>query len=389
MSVRGFKSVLVAAFSTVSIFFFNVSFAQQNPANGETKEQKDAGKLDPSGLILEHIANGHEFHFFNLHHRPVTIPLPVILYSSGKGWSFFMASRFEHGEVTYLGYRMLTEEYISAHNLNPEVYKDGQIVVVHPDGTIDPSVKVYDFSLGRNVVQMLISVLLLIWVMGSAAKKYKKGQGVTSAPSGMQGLLEPVIVFIRDEVGRVNLGDKYEKYMPFLLTIFFFILINALLGLIPGTANVVGNIAFTGALGVLAFIAIMFSTGRHYWMHIINPPVPLGVKPIMIPVEILGIFTKPFALIIRLFANMISGHIIILSFIILIFVFGAMSTGLGWGTSPFFILLAVFIYLIELLVAFIQAYIFAALTAVFIGLAFESHQHHDDHDGHTSEVLTV
>jgi F-type H+-transporting ATPase subunit a len=171
------------------------------------------------------------------------------------------------------------------------------------------------------------------------------------------------------------------------LTVFFFILINALIGLIPGTANVVGNIAFTGALGILAFLVIMFSTGKHYWLHILNPPVPLGVKPIMIPVEILGIFTKPFALIIRLFANMISGHIIILSFIILIFVFGAMNTALGWGTSPFFILLAVFIYLIELLVAFIQAYIFANLTAVFVGLAFEGG--HEDGHGHAQEAVVI
>ncbi|HEV2352610.1 MAG TPA: F0F1 ATP synthase subunit A [Puia sp.] len=366
-----------------------MSYGQQNPASGEGARLPDTAKIDPSGLILEHIANGHEFHFFNFHGRIVSIPLPVILYSPQNGWSFFMASRFKHGERAYAGYRLLTEEYISANRLDKKVYKAGQIVAVKDDGSIDPAVRVYDFSLGRNVTQMLISILLLVWIMTSAAKKYKQGIGVRSAPSGMQSLLEPIIIFIRDEVAKVNLGNKYEKYMPFLLTIFFFILINALLGLIPGTANVVGNIAFTGALGVLAFIAIMFSTGKHYWLHIVNPPVPLGVKPIMIPVEILGIFTKPFALIIRLFANMISGHIIILSFIILIFVFGAMNTGLGWGTSPFFILMAVFIYLIELLVAFIQAYIFAALTAVFIGLAFESHQHHDDHNGHASEILTV
>jgi F-type H+-transporting ATPase subunit a len=166
--------------------------------------------------------------------------------------------------------------------------------------------------------------------------------------------------------------------MPLLLTIFFFILINAFIGLIPGTANVVGNIAFTGVLGIISFIVILFSTNRHFWGHIAWPPVPIPVKPIMIPVEIMGLFTKPFALIIRLFANMVSGHIIILSFICLIFIFGAMNAGLGWGTSPFFVLLAVFIYMIELLVAFIQAFIFANLTAVFIGQAFEGH-HEDDH----------
>ncbi|HXB32272.1 MAG TPA: F0F1 ATP synthase subunit A [Puia sp.] len=373
MAPRWSKSLLVAAFSIVSTFFFNTSRAQ--------------GKIDPSSIILDHIADGHEFHFFTFHGKVASIPLPVVLYSPQRGWSVFMASHWEHGAVTYAGYRLLTEEFITANHLDEKVYKNGKVVAVNTDGTIDPSSKVYDFSISRNVVQMLITVILLIWVMGSVAKKYKAGTGVKTAPTGVQGVVEPIVVFLRDEVGKVNLGDRYEKYMPFLLTVFFFILINALIGLIPGTANVVGNIAFTGALGILAFLVIMFSTGKHYWLHILNPPVPLGVKPIMIPVEILGIFTKPFALIIRLFANMISGHIIILSFIILIFVFGAMNTALGWGTSPFFILLAVFIYLIELLVAFIQAYIFANLTAVFVGLAFEGG--HEDGHGHAQEAVVI
>lgn len=300
-----------------------------------------------------------------------------------------MYSRFNHGETTYDHYQVLTEEYMESKKLDTKAYSPGRIVAVDDAGNVDPSVKVYDLSLSRNVVQMLISVILLIWIMTSVAGKYRSGQGVKSAPSGFQGVLEPVIIFVRDEVGKANLGDRYEKYMPFLLTVFFFILLNALVGLIPGTANVTGNIAFTAMLGILAFIAIMFSTGKHYWMHIVNPPVPLGVKPIMWPVEIMGIFTKPFALIIRLFANMISGHIIILSFILLIFIFGAMNTALGWGTSPFFILLAVFIYLIEVLVAFIQAYIFVNLTALFIGQAFEGgHEEGHGHE-HGEEAVVV
>ena len=189
--------------------------------------------------------------------------------------------------------------------------------------------------------------------------------------------MEPVITFVRDEVGKPNLGHKYEKYMPYLLTIFFFILINNLIGMVPGTANVTGNIAFTAMLGIISFLVIMYNTNKHFWLHIVNPPVPGFVKPIMAPVELLGIFTKPFALIIRLFANMLSGHIMILSFICLIFIFGAMNTALGWGTSPLFVLLAVFIYFIEILVAFIQAFIFAILTAVFIGQSYEDEDHEE------------
>jgi F-type H+-transporting ATPase subunit a len=199
----------------------------------------------------------------------------------------------------------------------------------------------------------------------------------------MQNMMEPVITFIRDEVAKPNLGHKYEKYFPYLLTVFFFILINNIFGLIPGTANVTGNIAFTIVLGVMSFIIITVSGNKHYWGHIVNPPVPFGIKFIMVPVEILGIFTKPVALIIRLFANMLAGHIIIICLISLIFIFGNISTGIGWGFSPVSIAFTTFIYLIEVLVAFIQAFIFTNLTAVFIGQAIEeTHGHDDHHDQH-------
>ena len=381
MISNSFKSTLVAVFSLSFLLFSTVCFAQGEPVPGAGEENKEPGKINPSKIILEHVADAHEFHFFTYSKHPVSLPLPVILYSPAKGWSVFMSSEFKHGEETYNGYRLLEESYIEEHKLDEKIFKPGKIVAVDAAGAPDASVKVYDLSLGRNAVQMLISVLLLVLIMNSVAGKYRKGQGVTTAPTGFQNAVEPVITFVRDEVGKSNLGKKYERYMPFLLTVFFFILINNLIGLLPGTANVTGNIAFTAVLGIISFVVIMFSTNKHYWGHIANPPVPLGVKPIMVPVEIMGIFTKPFALIIRLFANMISGHIIILSFICLIFIFGAMNTGLGWGTSPFFVALAIFIYLIEILVAFIQAFIFANLTAVFIGQAFEGGHDHDHGDG--------
>jgi len=389
MALKCFKSIVVAVFSVVLLFFFNVSVVHAAPGDQEGGEKKEAPKLNPSKIILEHVADAHEFHFYNFNKKPVSIPLPVILYSPVKGWSVFMSSKFEHGETIVDGYRLLNEEYVEEKKLDEKTYKPGKIWAVNEAGEVDPSVKVYDLSLGRNAVQAIISALLLIWMMPTVARKYKQGQGVKTAPTGFQNLIEPVVTFVRDEVGKSNLGDRHEKYMPFLLTVFFFILINALIGLIPGTANVTGNIAFTGALGILAFIAIMFSTGKHYWGHIVNPPVPGPIKVIMWPVELMGIFTKPFALIIRLFANMISGHIIILSFICLIFIFGGMNTALGWGTSPFFVALSLFIYLIEVLVAFIQAFIFANLTAVFIAQAFEGGHEEGDGHGHAAEAIVA
>jgi len=388
MLVRSVKSLLVAVFS-LSIVISPLLVKAEG--GGAPKEEK----LNPAKLIIEHVSDGHEFHFVTIGNNPVSISLPVILYSPEKGFTAFMSSAFHHGTEAHDGYVWITEEYLKEH---PEVeeqkdeqgkplFKNDKIYALDAEGKPSLTAKVYDFSLTRNTTQMLVSVILLIWVMSSVAKKYKKGIGETSAPKGFQNALEPVITFVRDDVGKANLGHSYEKYMPFLLSIFFFILINNLIGLIPGSANVTGNIAFTAMLGLVAFIVIMISTNKHYWGHIFNPPVPGGVKPILIPVEILGIFTKPFALIIRLFANMISGHVIILAFICLIFIFGAMNTALGWGTSPFFILLAVFIYVIEILVAFLQAYIFANLAAVFIGQAFENGHDHEDVPGHHDPVV--
>lgn len=387
MSVRCPKPLLVAVFSLFSLLNCSILRAE---GNNEGKKEK----LEPAKIIMEHIGDGYEFHFATLGHTHFSIPLPVMLYSSGKGVSVFMSSAFHHGEEVHDGYRLLTEEFMKEHKLDEvkdakgqAIYKAGKIYLVDDAGMPDPTKSIFDFSLTRNVTQMLISVILLIIIMTRIAKKYKNGTGITTAPNGFQNAVEPVITFMRDEVGKPNLGHNYEKYMPLLLTIFFFILINNLIGLVPGTANVTGNIAFTAALGLISFVVIMFSTNKHYWGHIVNPPVPGFVKPIMLPVEILGIFTKPFALIIRLFANMMSGHIIILSFICLIMIFGAMNVALGYGTSPFFVLLIVFIYLIEILVAFIQAYIFANLTAVFIGQAFEGGHGHDDVPGHEDAVV--
>ncbi len=370
MSIRRVKGLLVLIYS---LFFFFISLTAFAQHEGETQHEKEVheeglekdgkNKFDAKEVIFGHVLDAHEFHFFSYkgddgkeHHA--TIPLPVILYSPQKGLSLFSSSRFEHGHASYDGYKLV------GNKIAP----------------VDANVTVYDFSLTRNVVQMLIALSLLVIIMTSIAKKYRTGKGITTAPSGLQNAVEPVIAFVRDEVAKPNLGHNYRKYMPYLLTVFFFILINNIIGLIPGTANVTGNIAFTIILGVISFIVILLSSNKHFWGHIFNPPVPMGVKPILVLVEFLSIFTKPFSLIIRLFANMLAGHIIIICLISLIFIFGGLSRAVGWGFSPVSIAFTVFIYFIEILVVFLQAYIFTNLTAVFIGQSMEGghDEHHED-----------
>lgn len=374
MAFKRFKSILAAVFGLFLLLSSSVVTAQEH-SEGPAAEGHEATaahgegekKLDPAKIILDHIKDAHEFHFFTIENKEdphhsfhASIPLPVILYAPGKGVNVFSSARFGHeGEEVYEGYKL--DEH-------------GQIVA--EDGSV-----VYDFSLTKNVVQMILALTLLVFLMIGIAKKYGKGQGLTSAPKGWQNAIEPVITFVRDDVAKPNLGHKYAKYLPFLLTIFFFILINNIFGLIPGSANVTGNTAFTAVLGIISLIVILFSTNGHFWAHILWPPgVPFLVKLILIPVELAGVLLiKPAALIIRLFANMVAGHIIILSFISLIFIFGEMNKVAGWGFSPVSILFTVFIYFIEILVAFIQAFIFTNLTAVFIGQAFEGEGHGEGH----------
>jgi F-type H+-transporting ATPase subunit a len=376
-SIKYMRNALFCILSLV----FSITATAQDAAHQDAAQHAapHEEKLDPAKIILDHIKDAHEFHFFTLENKEnphesfhATIPLPVILYSEQYGLDMFSSSAFGHtGEEVALGkYKMNAEKDIVA---------------------ADEQVKVYDFSLTKNVVQMIIALVILVLLMTGVAKKYKKGQGVQTAPKGWQNAVEPVVMFVRDEVAKPNLGHKYKKYLPYLLTVFFFILINNLFGLLPGSANVTGNIAFTLVLGVISFFAILFSTNKHYWAHIFwFPGVPTVVRIfIMLPVELLGVFTKPFALIVRLFANMVAGHIIILSFISLIFIFGSMSTVAGWGFSPLSVAFAVFIYLIEIMVAFIQAFIFTNLTAVFIGQALEGDHEHEHHDGDAHHAPTA
>lgn len=329
--------------------------AHEEIAGGHKKEAK---AFDASKVIFGHIGDSHYWHFFDFNGHSVAIPLPVIIYHPEKGLSIFSAAKFDHGHAAHAGYHL-------THGMKEKI--------VSEDG-----VAIMDFSITKNVVSMLLSVILLLWIMLSVAKKYKT-KGIMSAPTGMQNALEPIIGFIRDEVGKPNLGRKYMRYMPLLLTVFFFIWINNILGLIPGGANFTGNIAVTGCLALISFLVMVFSGNKHFWGHLFNPPgVPFGVKLLLVPIEIISLFIKPIALMIRLFANILAGHIVILSVISMIFIFGALNQVAGWGFVPVSLAFSIFMFFLELLVGAIQAFIFTNLTAVFIGQAIEE-GHTDDH----------
>jgi F-type H+-transporting ATPase subunit a len=311
--------------------------------------------FNPTTAILEHIADSHYWHLWG----ETSLPLPVIIFTD-KGTEYFSAGNFHHGQEAFQG------KYYTY-----KLWED-KIRVVNAAGEIDKeaSSHIYDFSITKNVLAMWIAGTLLFIIFFTVAAAYKKTVG--KAPRGLQSLIEPVILFVRDEIARPNIGYRYQRYMPILLTIFFFIWINNLMGLIPifpGGANVTGNILLTFVMAFIVLLVVNFSANKYYWKHIFMPPVPVWLYPIMIPVELIGVISRPFALMIRLYANISAGHIIVLSLISLIFIFKTL-----W-IAPVSIIFVLFMDVLELLVAFLQAFIFTMLTALFIGTAVEEHHH--------------
>lgn len=342
----------------------------ESPKANENKEAFNAGDM-----ILDHIGDSHEWHILTYNDFHLSIPLPVILLDKGK-LVMFSSGHFHHGAEAYNGYKLMTEGE-----------NKGKIVKVLDDNeTVDANAKLpLDFSITKNVLSLFISVFLLCLIFISIANKYRKNPN--TAPKGLQSLLEPLILFVRDDIAIPGLGKKnYARFMPFLLTIFFFIFFNNLLGLVPifpGGANLTGNITITMVLALFTFVITTFNGNKDYWRHIINAPgVPWWLKfpiPLMPIVELIGLITKPFVLMVRLFANMTAGHIILLGFMSLIFIFGNMNIGAGYGVSVFSLAFGVFMSLLELLVAFIQAYVFALLSAIYFGMAMEEHTHPEEH----------
>lgn len=348
MKSNTFKAKLLQIFLLVSL---TLGFA----AKADDHEAHSENKFDISTLIFHHISDSHEWHFATIGHTHLSINLPVIIWSADRGIEVFSFGHLKgHGDsheiVEYQG-------YTTDHH--------GKIVSTE-------NREFRDFSITKNVASLFLSVVLLFVVFFSIAGAYKKRQGL--APKGLQSFFEPIIVFIRDEIALPNIGKKHERFLPYLLTVFFFIWFNNLLGLMPGGANLTGNIAVTFCLAFITLVITVFSGNKDYWMHILwTPGIPLWLRPILIPVELVGIISKPFSLMIRLFANITAGHVIILSLLGLTFIFRSVAVGVAAT------LFSTVMSLLELFVAILQAYVFTLLSAMYFGQATAEHEHHEEH----------
>ncbi|MGB0776897.1 MAG: F0F1 ATP synthase subunit A [Flavobacteriaceae bacterium] len=359
-------------FKTLVVFIGLTAFAQEahnveydlegDKVNGVEKEEI-------TEFIDHHLKDSHDFNLFSWtgsdgHQHHFGMPLPVILYDSESGLTVFSSSKFHHGEsVAQAG----DDYYMLYHGL---VYKTDAAGTITYDTEHHPTnIKPLDLSITKNVAMIILVSIMMLWMFSSFAKTYKKGP----IPTGAARFFEPIILYIRDDIALPNIGEKnYKKYMPYLLTVFFFVWFLNLFGLTPLGVNVTGNIAVTMSLALITFFITNLSANKNYWGHIFwMPGVPVLMKIVLAPIELLGIFIKPFALMIRLYANMVAGHTVLMSIIGLMFIFQ------NWIGSSLSFGLAFALSILELLVAALQAYIFTMLSALYFGSANE--EHHDDH----------
>lgn len=361
MTLNTVRNVL---FSVLFLAIPTIGFAQEETKNTENE------KFDAKKMIMHHVKDAHEFHIIDINDKAVSIPLPIILFTD-NGLVTFMSSEFHHDDSGSHVVEKNGMKFVKLHEKIYQLEEGAQTVAFdeehHPTNAATP----WDLSITRNVFMMWVSVLVLLLIFVTAARSYKKSQD--NVPSGIGSFVEPLIVFVRDEIARPMIGEhKYKKYMPYLLTIFFFIWINNILGLIPilNGANLSGNIAFTLVLALFTFIITTFSGNKNYWKHIFwMPGVPVPMKLFLMPIELIGIFTKPISLMIRLFANITAGHIIILALMSLIFIFETVLI------APVSVAFSLFITVIEIVVTAIQAYIFTILSALYFGMATEEEHH--------------
>ena len=342
----------------------------------EDSHDKTDIKTEIKEYIQHHLQDSYDFNLFSYtkdsgEHVYVGFPLPVLLWDNGL--QVFSSSKFHHGET------------IAEHNGNYYKLYHNKIYKTEADGVIHydeqhhaTNAKPFDFSITKSVVMMIITGLLMLWLFVSLGKSYGKNNGIAT---GLGRFFEPIVLYIRDDIAISNIGEKhYRKYMPYLLTIFFFIWFLNMFGLTPLGVNVTGNIAVTVSLAILTFLITNFTGKKDYWLHLFDPlgssmpwiaKIPLYI--ILIPIELLGLIIKPFSLLIRLYANMQAGHIVLMSLIGLMFIFK------NWFGSSLSFFLAFAISLIEILVALLQAYIFTMLSALYFGFASEEHEHEEAH----------
>lgn len=342
-----------------------VSYGKEQEGHGEPKADKQS---EIKEYIKHHLQDTYDFGLYSYttdsgEHKYIGFPLPVILWDNGL--KVFSSSKFHHGEtVAEAGgsyYKQYHGKIYKVDGPNGEIIEDD-----HHHATNE---KPLDFSITKNVFMIIVVFLIMFFMFSRMAKAYKKNNGM---PKGMGRFLEPIVLYVRDEIARPNIGEKhYKKYMSYLLTVFFFIWIINLFGLTPLGVNVTNNIAVTFCLAIITYLITTFTAKKDYWKHIFwMPGVPIPMRLILAPIELLGTFIKPFSLMIRLYANITAGHIVLMSIIGMMFVFQ------NWIGSPLSFLLAFVLGILELLVAALQAYIFTMLSALYFGSAVEEHDHH-------------
>jgi F-type H+-transporting ATPase subunit a len=349
----------------------------QSVSAAEGGHEEGSGELNVKELILEHLADAYEWHICTVGETHVSIPLPVIVYSANSGLNVFCASRFHHGTAEYKGFSIAS----TGDN-------KGKIV----ENVSGEEVRPWDFSITKNALSLMMASVVLVLIILSVARWYKKNsfKDNPKVPGGFIGFMELFIMNVNDDIIKPCVGKNYKKFAPYLLTAFFFIFTNNLLGLIPifpGGANVTGNIAITLVMAIFTMVIVNVFGTREYFKEIFWPEVPVWLKfplvPIMQAIELAGVIAKPFALMIRLFANILAGHSIVLGLVCLVFVTVKLGSGINASMTAVSVILTIFINAVELLVAYIQAYVFTMLSAVFIGLAqAEPHHQHAVEEKH-------
>jgi F-type H+-transporting ATPase subunit a len=365
------KSIkFIAALAFIFTSFSALAGNSDNSQPGNTIDSPEEIK----DYIAHHLKDSHDFHLFtnNKTGTHVSFPLPVIVWTK-DGLKTFMSSAFHHDDNGEVIVEKGSARLVKLHSKIYELEAGATEVAFDEENHPTNAHKVLDFSITKSVFGMLIAGLLMLLGFGALARGYKKGHSV---PKGFARVLEPLVIYVRDDIAKPNIGKKYRKFMGFLLTVFFFIWILNLLGLTPLGFNVTGQIAVTVCLAIFTAIIYLFSGSKDFWVHTLwMPGVPVILRPILAVIELVGfVIIKPFSLLVRLFANMTAGHFVVMSLIALMITmkeaFGPVaSTGMS-------LVLALFISVIEILVAFLQAFIFTMLSSLFIGMAVEEHEHH-------------